>query len=421
MLQMQLSLADRGSQASPAEFAVPLSLAKTPLDAYEPVRMEIADLRIALTSGNYNMVRDGATQALNRLVDYLLRHGATVRVFAPTVPNPQVEATGELVSVPSVAIPGRSEYRLPFGLVGPAKQAFEEFAPNIVHVSSPDRASRHAAKWARDHNIPVLASVHTRFETYPQYYHLSFLGPVVEAWLRKLYRKCDALVAPSQGMIDVLRSQRMHTDIGLWSRGVDRTQFRSDRRDLTWRRSLGIGDDDVAIGFLGRLVMEKGLDAFADTVDELKRRKVPYKVLVLGDGPARGWFAERVPDAHFAGYLMGEELGRALASADVFFNPSITETFGNVTLEAMASGLPVVAARATGSTSLVIDGETGRLVTPNDVGAFADAIAAYVSDPALRAAHGHAGEARSQDFSWDAINGTLAETYLRLISAKRKA
>jgi glycosyltransferase involved in cell wall biosynthesis len=381
--------------------------------------MEIADLRIALTSGNYDMVRDGATQALNRLVDYLLRHGASVRVFAPTVARPQVQATGELISVPSFPIPGRSEYRVPLGLIGKARRAFEDFAPNIVHVSSPDRASRQAAKWARDRKIAVLASVHTRFETYPQYYHMSFLEPVIEAWLRRLYRSCDALVAPSQGMIEVLRRQRMHSDIGLWSRGVDRTQFRSDRRDLAWRRSLGIADRDVAIGFLGRLVMEKGLDAFADTVDELNRRGVRHKVLVLGDGPARGWFAERVPEANFAGYLMGEQLGRALASADVFFNPSITETFGNVTLEAMASGLPVVAARATGSTSLVIDGETGRLVAPNDIQGFANAIETYVSQPALRAAHGRAGEARSQEFSWDAINRTLAETYLRLISARR--
>jgi glycosyltransferase involved in cell wall biosynthesis len=382
--------------------------------------MDIADLRIALTSGNYNMVRDGATQALNRLVDYLLRHGAKVRVFAPTVPDPQVaEAPGELVPVPSFAIPGRSEYRMPFGLIGSSRSAFEDFRPDVVHVSSPDRASRQAAKWARDHGIPVLASVHTRFETYPRYYNLRFLEPVIEAWLRKLYRRCDALVAPSQGMIEVLRRQRMHSDIGLWSRGVDRTQFRSDRRDLPWRRAIGIADGDVVVGFLGRLVMEKGLDAFADTVDELKRRKVTHKVLVLGDGPARAWFADRVPEAHFAGYLMGQELGRAIASTDVFFNPSITETFGNVTLEAMASGLPVVAARATGSTSLVIDGETGRLIEPNDIAGFAAAIAAYVADPALRAAHGKAGEARSQEFSWDAINRTLAETYLRLVAARR--
>jgi glycosyltransferase involved in cell wall biosynthesis len=388
--------------------------------AYERRHMDIADLRIALTSGNYHMVRDGPTQALNKLVGYLLDRGAKVRIFAPTVKHPQVDPTGELIPVPSIPIPGRNEYRLPFGLVGRSRRALEEFNANIVHVSSPDRASRHAAKWARDRGIPVLASVHTRFETYPQYYHVGFLEPVVEAWLRKLYRKCDALMAPSQGMVEVLQRQRMHRDIGIWSRGVDREQFNSGRRDLAWRRSLGFKDTDVVLGFLGRLVMEKGIEAFADTVDELKRRKVKFKVLILGDGPARGWFEERVPEAHFAGYIMGDELGRAIASMDVFFNPSITETFGNVTLEAMASGLPVVAARATGATSLVLDGQTGRLVAGDDIAGFASAIAAYLQNAELRAAHGTAGEARSREFSWDAINQAMAETYLRLVKARQK-
>jgi phosphatidylinositol alpha 1,6-mannosyltransferase len=105
----------------------------------------------------------------------------------------------------------------------------------------------------------------------------------------------------------------------------------------------------------------------------------------------------------------------------VFFNPSITETFGNVTLEAMASGLPVVAARATGATSLVLDGKTGRLVEGTDIAGFADAIGAYIQAGELRAAHGAAGEARSRDFSWDAINQAMAETYLRLVRARRAA
>ena len=385
------------------------------------VRMDIADLRVALFSGNYNMVRDGPTQALNRLVGYLLENGAAVRVFAPTVANPQVQAVGELISLPSVAIPGRSEYRVPLGLTGKARGKFEEFRPNIVHVSSPDRASRQAAQWARDHAIPVLASVHTRFETYPQYYHAGFLEPVVEAWLRRLYRRCDALVAPSDGMVEVLRSQRMHEDIGIWSRGVNREIFNPQARDLAWRRSLGIGDEEVAIGFLGRVVVEKGLPEFAATMKALTTRGVPHKVLVLGDGPARGWLAEQLPDAVFGGYLTGEPLGRAVASMDVFFNPSVTETFGNVTLEAMACAVPVVAARATGATTLVDDGVTGWLVEPGDIEAFADAIAVYVRDPALRRAHGEAGERASRSYTWEAVNGGMAATYLRLVEARASA
>lgn len=382
-------------------------------------KMDVSDLRVALVSGNYDMVRDGPTQALGRLVRHLLDAGAAVRIFCPTVPNPQVNQPGEIVSLPSFAIPGRGEYRIPWGLIGDAKRRFEEFRPNIVHVASPDRACRQAARWAREHGVPVLASVHTRFETYPQYYGVGFLEPAVEAWLRRLYRRCDALVAPSDGMVEVLQQQRMHDDIGIWSRGVDRTIFNPDARSLALRRGVGIDDDEVAIGFLGRVVMEKGLPEFAETMKALTRRGVPHKVLVLGDGPARGWFAEQVPEARFAGYLKGAELGRWVAGMDVFFNPSITETFGNVTLEAMACGVPVVAARATGSTTLVRDGETGTLVPPGDTDGFADAIQRYVEDPALRRRHGDAGEQRSLLFDWDTINRQMADTYLRLIAARR--
>ncbi|OJW71367.1 MAG: glycosyl transferase family 1 [Sphingomonadales bacterium 63-6] len=380
--------------------------------------METSQLRIALFSGNYNMVRDGANQALNRLVGYLLRQGAAVRVYSPVVDKPDFPPTGDLVGVNSFAIPGRSEYRVALGLSRQNREDLASFAPNVVHISAPDFACRQAAKWARDRNIPVLASVHTRFETYPRYYKLGFLEPTVENWLRKLYRRCDALVAPSQSMVDVLHQQGMNPDIGIWSRGVDRTIFHPAARSLEWRRSFGIADSDVAVGFLGRLVMEKGLDVFADTIGELERRGVKHKVLVVGEGPARAWFAERVPDACFAGFQAGADLGRAVASMDMLFNPSITETFGNVTLEAMACGLPVVAARATGSDVLVIDGASGRLVEPGNIACFTDAVQAYAENAALRAQHGAAGEQRSLQFDWDRINQAVADTYIRLIGQR---
>jgi glycosyltransferase involved in cell wall biosynthesis len=171
--------------------------------------------------------------------------------------------------------------------------------------------------------------------------------------------------------------------------------------------------------FLGRLVMEKGLDVFAETIAGLQQRQVPHKVMVIGDGPARGWFTDNLPNAIFAGFQTGDALGRALASGDVFFNPSVTESFGNVTLEAMACSLPVVAAGATGSASIVQDGVTGRLVAlagqSANVTGCADALAAYCTDPTLRAAHGAAGEALASDYSWGAINRAVAEYYVQLI------
>ena len=377
--------------------------------------MQTSDLRIALFSGNYNMTVDGANKALNRLVGYLLKQGAQVRVYSPTVDNPGMEPTGDLVSVPSMAIPNRPEYRLPLRLSGRVKRDLDSFNPNIIHISAPDRVSRQAAKWARKRGLPVLCSVHTRFETYFRYYNLAFIEPLVVVWLRKLYRRCDALVTPSESFAQVLREQRMNYDIDIWSRGVDREIFNSKRRDLDWRGQQGIADDVPVIGFLGRLVMEKGLDVFADAIDQLKRRKVPHRVMVIGEGPAQGWFESRLPDAAFVGFQGGTDLPRAVASMDMLFNPSVTETFGNVTLEAMACGVPVVAAKATGSQSLVDDKQSGRLITPGAINQFADALQLYCEHPEIRAEHGAAGEQRSLSYGWDAINQVVADTYLRLI------
>ncbi|GAO40358.1 putative glycosyltransferase [Sphingomonas changbaiensis NBRC 104936] len=377
--------------------------------------MQASDLRIALFSGNYNYVRDGANQALNRLVGYLLRQGAQVRVYSPTTDTPAFPPAGELVSAPSFAFPGRPEYRFSTGIPARLRRDLDGFRPNLFHVAAPDVLGHRAVSFARRRNLPVVASVHTRFETYPRYYGLAFLEPVIEGILRRFYRRCDAIVAPSDSMAQVLRDQRMSYDVGIWTRGVDREIFNPGRRDLEWRRGLGIADDDVAIGFLGRLVMEKGLDVFSDAIDGLVRRGVKHRVLVVGDGPARDWFERRLPDAVFAGFQGGADLGRAVASMDVLFNPSVTETFGNVTLEAMACAVPVVAAIATGSESLVRDGVTGRLVRPGWIEGFADALSVYATDADVRRAAGAAGEKAAERFGWDQVNQALVDTYLRVL------
>ncbi|HET9810323.1 MAG TPA: glycosyltransferase family 1 protein [Sphingomicrobium sp.] len=382
--------------------------------------MDPKDLRIALFSGNYNSVRDGANQALNRLVGYLLRQGAQVRIYSPTIANPAFEPTGDLVSLPSVPIPGRSEYRLSLGLPLSVRRDLARFAPNVIQVSSPDLAPRQAVNWARARGIPAVASVHTRFETYLDYYHLQRLEPVVRALLRGLYRKCDAILAPAESTAAVLRAQRMNDNIHIWTRGVDRDQFNPGRRDMEWRRSLGIADDELAVAFLGRLVLEKGLDVFAAVIAELRARKVRHKPLVIGDGPARASFEQQMPSGVFVGHQVGDDLGRALASADLFFNPSITEAFGNVTLEAMACALPVVASSATGTTSLVRDGETGTLVEPGDVEGFADAVQAYARDPELRRRHGEAGLAYARTRDWDEINSAVLQVYERVIERRQR-
>ncbi len=374
--------------------------------------MSAKPLRVALFSGNYNYVRDGANQALNRLVGYLLHRNVVVRVYSPTTDTPAFEPAGELVSVASLPFPGnRGEYRYTLGMPNAIRRNLDAFAPDVVHVSAPDILGHRAVSYARKRQIPTIASMHTRFETYLQYYRLGWLEPALKSVLRRFYNRCDTVVAPNTSMLRLMQNEGMGRDIRIWARGIDTAVFNSAQRSLEWRRSLGMADDDVVIGFLGRLVMEKGLDVVADSIGLLRQSGIAHRVLIVGDGPMRDWLADQIPGAIFAGHLSGPGLGRAVASMDVLFNPSITEAFGNVMLEAMACGIPVLAARATGSDTLVHDGLTGRLIAPDAIADFADALAAYCTDAGLRRAHGAAGLAESSRYDWDRVNQAVLDIY----------
>ncbi|WP_174286508.1 glycosyltransferase family 1 protein [Sphingomonas bacterium] len=381
--------------------------------------MHATDLRVALFSGNYNYVRDGANQAQNLLVGHLMAQGVTVRVYSPTTDTPAFAPTGTLVKAPSFAFPGRGEYKLGRYFPKETRADVEAFAPNIIHVSAPEFLGHGALTYARENGIASVAALHTRFETYFRYYHIGFVEPLIQWMLVRFYNRADRVLVPSPSMGTLLRGWGVTTPIGIWSRGIDHDRFSPTRRDMAWRRSLGIDDDEMVVGFLGRLVKEKGLRAFAEVVKELRRRGVRHRVLVVGEGPARQWFARQVPDAVFTGFQSGEALGRAVASMDIFFNPSETETFGNVTTEAMAAAVPVVAARATGAVDLIEEGRTGFLVPPRDIGAYADAIERIVTEPAFREAMGRAGHAEAARYRWDRANQAVLDQYLALIDQKK--
>ncbi len=382
--------------------------------------MDSRELRVALFSGNYNYVRDGANQALNRLVGYLLRNDVKVRVYSPTVEEPAFPATGDLVDIPAVPIPGRSEYRFPLALPRRVRLDLAKFNPNVVHVSSPDIVGHRAVTWARKRRIAAVASVHTRFDTYLAYYHLQALEPLAREIMRRFYHRCEVVLAPAESTAAILRAQRMNRDISNWGRGIDREQFNPGRRDMEWRRAQGIGDDEMVIAFLGRVVMEKGLDVFADAIHAFEPAGLKHRVIVIGEGPARLWFEQQLPSALFLGQQTGNDLARALASADVFLNPSITEAFGNVTLEAMACALPVVAAESTGATNLVQSGVTGTLVDGENPQEFAEALTAYARDPDLRRRHGEAGLAAAKTKDWDTINSAVIRAYRHAIFKRER-
>lgn len=370
-----------------------------------------AGLRVALFTGNYNYMKDGVSLTLNRLVGFLLRNGAEVLVVAPTTRTPVFPPTGELISVPSFAIPFRPEYRISLGLTKGVRKRLEDFRPNLFHIAVPDMAGLQALHLAQRWKLPVVASYHTRFDFYLRYYGVGFAEPLMKKYFKYFYDRCEHTYPPSDSMAELLRSEGIEGQMRIWSRGVDRARFNPGKRDMAWRRSLGIDDDEIVISFAGRLVKEKNTAMLMRVLAALHKRGNRSRGLIIGDGPAADMMKALNVNSVFAGFLHGEDVPRALASSDLFMFPSDSETFGNVTLEAMACGLPAICADATGSRSLVTPGKTGYLLDSRNEDAFIAAAEQLIADPALRTQMSANALAHAEQFDWETINSGLLGNY----------
>jgi glycosyltransferase involved in cell wall biosynthesis len=375
-------------------------------------------MKVALFSGNYNYLREGANQALNRLVGYLERGlGYRVRVYSPVADTAAFPPEGTLVPVPSVRLPVRGEFRLALGLPRAIRHDLAGFAPDLVHVSTPDILGARAVGWARERGKPLVASLHTRFETYPAHYGIGWARPLVEAHLNRFYRRCDHVLAPSPVLVAEMAALLGPGRASLWSRGVDRAQFSPARRDPAWRRTHGIAADEAVLLFFGRLVLEKGVEEYAAAIHMLAARGLRVRPLVVGAGPAASAFAD-LPGLVMAGHLEGEALARAIASADMLLHPSTTETFGNVMLEAMASGLAVIAADTPVAAQLAEHGRAALLYPHGDPAALAEAAASLIADPPRRAALAAAGVVASAAYGWDEASGSVAKAYATVLDRR---
>ena len=376
--------------------------------------MRIPDLRIALFTGAYNHIADGVSLTLNRLVDYLGHKGAEVRVYAPTTDRPALRHAGTLVPVRSIQAPGRPDYRISLGLSGDALKNLTDFRPDLFHIATPDFLGLSALRTARRNGTTVVASYHTHFASYLDYYRLGILEGGVWAYLRWFYNECRHVYVPTPSMLQVLEEHGVTSDMRLWPRGVESDLFNPARRSGDWRRAQGFQDHEVVVTFVSRLVAEKGLKVVEEVARGLAARGVTHKILIVGDGPEGPALRSALPNAVFAGHLRGPDLATAYASSDVFLFPSETETFGNVTLEAMSSGLPAVVANATGSNALVTDGVNGYLVTPRDSSGFLDRVSRLIGDSELRAQMGSAARREAEKYEWSRILDRIASCYEEL-------
>lgn len=373
------------------------------------------ELRVALFTGNYNYIKDGVALTLNRLVTFLERRGVPVLVFAPVAETPAFPSAGELVPVPSFAIPTRAEYRIATGLPEAARDRLKAFRPTLFHIAVPDILGYQALKLSESWGIPAVASYHTRYDTYLRFYGLGFLEKLGQRYMRNFYNRVRRVYPPSESMAEIIRREGQSQHVEVWARGVDSDLFSPAKRDMAWRRGLSIADDEVVVSFAGRLVKEKNTALYMRVMNRLSARNLNIRPLMIGDGPEMATLKAGLRNGIFAGFLHGEELARAYASSDIFFFPSESETFGNVTLEAMASGLPAVNAMSSGSNSLVVEGVTGHLVRAGEEVAMADRIAALAQDGGLRGRMGAAARARAQDYSWDHILSGLLDSYRQVL------
>ncbi len=376
--------------------------------------LRAAPLRVALVTSSYNFIADGVALTLNRLVGYLLSHGVEVLVFAPTADKPAFAHQGTMVPVPSRPLPQRPEYRLVLGMPSDVKRQLLEFAPDVIHIAVPDLLGRAALKLAQAHGIPAVATYHTRYETYlKHYWYLTWLEGWLKRYLRDFYAACREVYVPSESTRAALLADGLRDNLKPWPRGIDTARFTPDKRSDAWRARLGIGADEIVILHVSRLVREKRLDTLTGAL-----KQVPHRVVIAGDGPDRAATERELPGAIFLGFQDGENLAAAYASSDIFIFPSDSESFGNVTLEAMASGLPCVCADATGSRSLVLEGETGFLVDADNAAGFARAVLRLADNPDLRHRMGRAGRQRALTFGWDETLGRMLGYYRAVLSEK---
>ncbi len=371
------------------------------------------ELRVALFTGNYNHIKDGVSLTLNRLVKFLEQQNIPVLVFGPTIEQPELNHHGRLVELPSVRMPvsGRGEYRVTTGMSTKAEQELKKFNPTLIHIATPDPGGFQALKWAQKNRVQVVASYHTHFTSYLKYYQLTALEFLAWRYLSWFYNSCIHNYVPSQSMIDELELHGFNSDMRIWARGVDTTLFSPEKRDEEWRSKAGFAKDDIVVTFVSRLVWEKELATFMYSVQQVAAKNRNVKALVVGDGPAKAELQKLMPEAHYTGFLEGDELARAYACSDVFLFPSHTETFGNVTLEAMSSGLPCLVANATGSKSLVEHGINGLLAEPENKADFTEKLEKIVALKSLRQKMKAASRTKALDYEWDEINNRLTGHY----------
>ena len=372
-------------------------------------------MRLTLVTETFAPQVNGVSRTLGQLVRHMEAAGDAVQVVHPDYR--QGVAGVDRVAVPAVAMPFYPEVKIPLPPFGAVSRQIDAFGPDLIHIATEATLGWHALRHALRRQIPVVSSFHTNFDQYCDHYRIGWGRGLAWRYLRWFHNRTGETYVPSDVTIADLAARGFERLV-LWPRGVDGALFRPDRPGrAAVRQALGFASDDVVVGHVSRLAAEKNAPFLAEALRIVAESCPRVRFLIVGDGPARAGFERTMgPAARFVGYRSGADLADHYAAADLFAFASVTETFGNVVLEALASGLPVVALRAGGVGSIVDAGVNGTLVEPGQSPrAFASALIALANDPTRRHGFSLAARGYAVEQTWDSIMGRLRGHYLDAI------
>ncbi len=328
-------------------------------------------LSIAFVTETFPPEVNGVAMTVGRLVGGLRERGHRVSVIRPRQ-GAGDEGNAHETPLPGLPLPGYPGLR--FGLPAGRRLArqWRQQRPDLVHVVTEGPLGWSAVSVARRLGIPVTSGFHTNFDRYSVHYGLGWMRPAVAAYLRTLHRRTRATMVPTAALAADLAGEGV-PGVRVVGRGVDTTLFDPGRRNAGLRASWGVVEDGPACLYVGRLAAEKNLALAEKSFAAIQVWHPQAKMIWVGDGPEIKRLINQYPEHHFAGTRLGEDLARHYASADLFIFPSLTETYGNVVAEAMASGLPVVAYRSAAAAELIVPERNGQVASPGDERAFVEA------------------------------------------------
>ena len=382
----------------------------------------VAGLRLALVTETYPPEINGVAMTLGRMVEGLIARGHRIQLIRPRqLRDESCSDTDELRELLTRGWRIPRYDGLSFGL--PSKSVLVNIwrrqRPDLVHVATEGPLGWSAVSAARKLHISVTSDFHTNFDHYSKHYGAGWLRKPVSAYLRRFHNRTERTFVPTLAMAEDLVAQG-YQSVSVVARGVDSELFDSSRRDTSLRRCWGADDSSPVVLYVGRLAPEKNLQLLVRAFRAIRAECPEARCVVVGDGPARKALEQDLPEVHFAGMRSGEDLARHYASADIFLFPSLTETYGNVTLEALASGLCVVAFNYAAAADVIRDGENGLLARNADEQAFLSAAVAAVTQPELRRRIRVQARSGARALSWDAVNDRFSHALLEVWERSRR-